>query len=102
MPAVHDRSMGDPEAQERHDPRVLALKAVLLAVWAVVSFGVSFFARDLQFRIGPWPFDFWMAAQGTVLVFIAIVAFYAVVMKRLAPGDAELPPAHPSAQSPDA
>ena len=59
--------MGDPEAQERHDPRVLALKAGLLAVWAAVSFGVCFFARDLQFRIGPWPFDFWMAAQGTVL-----------------------------------
>jgi len=83
--------MGDPEAQERHDPRVLALKAGLLAVWAAVSFGVCFFARDLQFRIGPWPFDFWMAAQGTVLVFIALVAVYAVVMKRLAPGD-NVPP----------
>lgn len=84
--------MGDPEAQEQHDPRVLALKAVLLAVWAVAGFATCFFARDLQFRIGPWPFDFWMAAQGSVLVFIAIVAFYAAVMKRLAPGD-NLPPA---------
>jgi putative solute:sodium symporter small subunit len=83
--------MGDPEAQERHDPRVLALKAALLLVWAGASFGVCFFARDLQFRMGPWPFDFWMAAQGTVLVFIGIVAGYAVVMKRLAPGDNEPP-----------
>ena len=83
--------MGDPEAHEKHDPRVLALKAALLAVWAAASFGVCFFARDLQFRIGSWPFDFWMAAQGTVLVFIAIVAIYAVVMKRLAPGDNEPP-----------
>jgi putative solute:sodium symporter small subunit len=91
-PAVHHRSMGDPEAHERHDPRVLALKAALLAVWAAASFGVCFFARDLQFRIGPWPFDFWMAAQGTVLVFIAIIVFYAVAMKRLAPGDNEPPP----------
>jgi putative solute:sodium symporter small subunit len=83
--------MGDPEAQEQHDPRVLALKAVLLAVWAVAGFGACFFARDLQFRLGPWPFDFWMAAQGGVLVFIAIVAFYAAAMKRLAPQDS-LPP----------
>jgi putative solute:sodium symporter small subunit len=83
--------MGDPEAQEQHDPRVLALKAALLVLWAVVSFGFAFFARDLQFRIGPWPFDFWMAAQGGVLAFIAIVASYAALMKRLAPGDSEPP-----------
>lgn len=83
--------MGDPEAQEQHDPRVLALKAILLVVWAAVSFGICYFARDLQFRIGPWPFDFWMAAQGTVLAFIAMVAFYAYAMKRLAPGDNEPP-----------
>jgi putative solute:sodium symporter small subunit len=79
--------MGDPEAQEQHDPRVLALKAGLLALWAAVSFGFTFFARDLQFMVGPWPFDYWMAAQGAVLIFIAIIAVYAAVMKRLAPGD---------------
>jgi putative solute:sodium symporter small subunit len=84
--------MGDPEAQEQHDPRVLALKAALLAVWAVSSFAFCYFARDLQFMVGPWPFDFWMAAQGGVLIFIAIVAVYATVMKRLAPGDSEPPP----------
>jgi putative solute:sodium symporter small subunit len=83
--------MGDPEAQERHDPRVLALKGALLAVWAS-SFAFCFFARDLQFMIGPWPFDFWVAAQGSVLVFIAVVALYSAVMKRLAPDDSLPPP----------
>lgn len=83
--------MGDPEAQEQHDPRVLALKAALLAIWAVAGFACCFFARDLQFMVGPWPFGFWMAAQGGVLAFIAIVALYASVMKRLAPEDS-VPP----------
>ena len=83
--------MGDPEAQEKHDPRVLALKAGLLAVWAVITFGFCYFARDLQFMLGTWPFGYWMAAQGAVLVFIVIVAVYATVMKRLAPEDS-LPP----------
>jgi putative solute:sodium symporter small subunit len=83
--------MGDPEVQEKHDPRVLALKAGLLVVWASVSFGVCFFARDLQFKLGNWPFDYWMAAQGAELVFIVIVVVYAVAMKRLAPEDS-LPP----------
>jgi putative solute:sodium symporter small subunit len=90
--------MGDPEAQEQHDPRVLTLKAALIAVWAVVTFGICFFARDLQFRVGPWPFDFWMAAQGCVLVFIAIVVLYATLMRRLAPDDSLAPPE----QRPDA
>ncbi len=60
--------MADPSAQERHDPRVLALKAGLLLVWFGVSFVFCFFARDLQFSVGDWPFGYWMAAQGTVLV----------------------------------
>ncbi|TFZ08621.1 DUF4212 domain-containing protein [Ramlibacter humi] len=79
-----------PPALERHDPRVLALKAALLLVWAAVTFGVGWFARDLQFSVGAWPFGYWMAAQGALLVFIAIVAGYAWAMNRLAPEDAEL------------
>jgi putative solute:sodium symporter small subunit len=79
--------MGEPEAQEQHDPRVLALKAALLTLWALATFGFCFFARDLQFMMGPWPFAYWVAAQGAVLIFIAIVAFYAAVMKRLSPQD---------------
>ncbi len=84
--------MADPSAQERHDPRVLALKAGLLLVWFGVSFVFCFFARDLQFSVGDWPFGYWMAAQGTVLAFIAIVAFYAWAMTRLEPEDAPAAP----------
>lgn len=79
--------MDDPAAPEKHDPRVLALKGGLLAVWAAASFGVCFFARDLQFMLAGWPFASWMAGQGSVLVFLAIVAGYAAAMKRLAPQD---------------
>jgi putative solute:sodium symporter small subunit len=88
------RAMVDPQAQEKHDPRVLALKAGLLAVWAGISFVCCFFARDLSFMVGGWPFSYWMAAQGAVLGFIAIVVAYATVMRRLAPDD--------SLESPDA
>ena len=85
--------MGDPEAQEQHDPRVLTLKAALIAVWGAVTFGVCFFARDLRFKVGPWPFDFWMAAQGCGLVFMVIAVLYATLMRRLAPDDNAPPPA---------
>ena len=81
--------MGDAQAPEKHDPRVLALKAGLLLLWAVVAFGFSFFARDLQFIVAGWPFEYWMAAQGAVLIFLGIIVVYASVMKRLAPEDSE-------------
>lgn len=87
-------AMADIQAQEKHDPRVLALKAGLLVAWATISFVCCFFARDLSFMVGGWPFSYWMAAQGSVLGFIVIVVVYATVMRRLAPGD--------SLESPDA
>lgn len=60
------------------------LRLLLLAAWAAASFGCCFFARDLQFAIvGGWPAHYWMAAQGAMLVFIAIVAVYAWQMNRL-------------------
>lgn len=79
--------MVETQAQEKHDPRVLALKAGLLAVWAAISFGCCFFARELSFMVAGWPFSYWMAAQGAVLGFIAIVVVYATVMRTLAPED---------------
>jgi putative solute:sodium symporter small subunit len=58
------------------------LTAVLLLVWLLVSFGPSFFARDLSMMIGGWPLYFWMAAQGSILMFICIVVIYAWLMNR--------------------
>jgi cation/acetate symporter len=54
----------------------------LLAVWFVASFGVVFFAHDLQMVVGGWPLGYWFAAQGSVFVFIAIVAVFAWIANR--------------------
>jgi putative solute:sodium symporter small subunit len=58
------------------------LTAVLLLVWLLVSFGPGFFARDLSVIIGGWPLYFWMAAQGSILLFICIVVIYAWLVNR--------------------
>ena len=86
--------MSSPPALERHDRRVLWLKAVLLTAWAALSFGACFFARDLQFTIGPWPFGYWVASQGALLGFILIVAVYAWAMERLEPPGEGAPREH--------
>ncbi len=58
------------------------VRRLLLLVWFAAAFGGVFFARDLQFVVAGWPFGFWFAAQGAMLVFIAIVAFFAWVKNR--------------------
>lgn len=63
-----------------HDTHHLWLKAVLLAVWVVFSFGACFFARDLQTWVQGWQLGYWMAAQGAVLMFMLITLVYCVVM----------------------
>ena len=61
------------------------LHAVLLTLWFAFSFGVVFFARDLNMRVAGWPLGFWFAAQGSVLVFIGIVVYFAWRKNRDAP-----------------
>ena len=71
-----------------HDGRHLRLKGALLLVWALVSFGLCFFARDLQWMVSGWPLGYWVASQGAVLVFMAIVLVYAVAMSAFERKDA--------------
>ena len=63
-----------------HDTHHLRLKALLLTVWVVFSFGTSYFARDLQALVPGWPAAYWMAAQGAVLMFLLIVVVYCLAM----------------------
>lgn len=63
--------------------RNLRLTALLLAVWFIVTFGVAFFARELSFSFFGWPFSFWVAAQGALIVYVLLVWFYARSMDRL-------------------
>ena len=55
----------------------------LLAVWFVVTFLAVYFARELdRFKLFGWPVSFYMAAQGVLLVYLAIVVIYTVRMRR--------------------
>lgn len=51
--------------------------AALLLAWFVVTFVVSWFARELRFDFLGWPFSFWMAAQGSLILYVAMAALYA-------------------------
>ena len=78
--------LGDVEPDAAHRlywQRTVKLTVQLLCVWFVLTFGLIFFARDLQFQFFGWPFGFWAAAQGVLLVYLGLIAFYAHAMNRL-------------------
>lgn len=61
----------------------LRLTAVLLAIWFVVTFVVGYFARDLNFSFFGWPFSFWVGAQGSLVVYMLIIWYYARTMNQM-------------------
>lgn len=83
---MHDRADSPAMTTPQYRPywrQTRRLTAALLLVWFAVSFGVTYFARDLAFDFLGWPFSFWMAAQGSLLVYGLIIAGYAWGMDHL-------------------
>ena len=58
---------------------------VCLAIWALVSFGFGIVLRPLLsgIQVGGTDLGFWFAQQGSILVFLALIFFYAWRMNKL-------------------
>lgn len=64
--------------------RNLNMTAFLLAIWFVVTFVASYFARELNgITILGFPFGFYMGAQGSLIIYVAIIWYYAHYMNKL-------------------
>ena len=63
----------------------LTIMAVLLVVWFVVSYLLSIvFVDDLnKYTLGGFPLGFWIAEQGSLYVFVALIFIYVWLMNRL-------------------
>lgn len=63
----------------------VALIRNLLIVWAIVSlvFSILLVEPLNTIRFFGVPFGFWMAQQGSILVFVALIFIYAVQMDKL-------------------
>lgn len=63
----------------------VGIVAALLGVWAVVSFGLSVVFVDAlnEIRLGGFRLGFWMAQQGSMYVFVALIFAYVWLMNRL-------------------
>jgi putative solute:sodium symporter small subunit len=63
----------------------MRLMAILLAIWALVSYGFGIWLRKPldALSIGGAPLGFWFAQQGAIYVFVVLIFVYVVLMKRL-------------------
>jgi putative solute:sodium symporter small subunit len=44
---------------------------------------VGYFADSLQFDFFGWPFAFWVGAQGSLIVYVLIIWYYARSMNQI-------------------
>lgn len=75
----------DAEHRQSYWQRNVRLMAVLLTIWAVVSFGFGIILAEPLNRIviGGYPLGFWWAQQGSIVVFVLLIAFYVWRMDKL-------------------
>ena len=61
-----------------------SLTLVLLGVWVIITFGFAWFARDLnEFSLFGFPLGFYMAAQGTLVIYLFLIWIYNRRMRKL-------------------
>ena len=63
----------------------LRLMAVLLTIWALVSFGAGIlFVEALnKIEVGGFPLGFWFSQQGSIITFVVLIAVYVWRMDKL-------------------
>jgi len=79
----------EPEAENANEAAYwrenVRLLITLMVIWFVVSFGAGILFRDFldQFMLGGYPLGFWFAQQGSIYVFIGLIFYYVVKMKKI-------------------
>ncbi len=69
----------------RYWRRNVAIMAVLLTVWGLVSLGCGVLWADWlnEFHLGGFPLGFWFAQQGSIITFVLLILIYCVLLNRL-------------------
>jgi putative solute:sodium symporter small subunit len=62
----------------------LVLTGIILAIWFVATFVVAWFAIPLaEIKLFGWPLSFYMMAQGSLIIYVALIGWYAVAMRKM-------------------
>ena len=62
----------------------LVITAILLFIWFVVTFVEAWYARELNtITVLGFPLGFYMSAQGSLVIYVALIGIYALLMRKL-------------------
>ena len=62
----------------------LFITAVLMLIWFIATFVEAWYARELNnYTFLGFPLGFYMSAQGSLIIYVLIIGFYARYMNRL-------------------
>jgi putative solute:sodium symporter small subunit len=77
--------MSDRHSSNAYWQANLRIIYTCLAIWALVSYGFGIILRPLisAIPVGGTDLGFWFAQQGSILVFIVLIFWYAARMNRL-------------------
>ena len=72
------------EQMQEYWHKNLRITAFLLAIWFVVTFVVGYYARELaDIKFLGFPLGFYFGAQGSLIIYVVIIFFYASYMNTL-------------------
>jgi len=62
----------------------LVITAVLMVIWFIVTFVEGWYARELNsITFLGFPLGFYMSAQGSLIIYVVIIWYYARYMNKL-------------------
>ena len=62
----------------------LVITAILMIIWFIATFVEGWYARELNnYSFLGFPLGFYMSAQGSLIIYVVIIWFYARYMNKL-------------------
>jgi putative solute:sodium symporter small subunit len=72
------------EKHQEYWRKNLVYTGILLFVWFLVTFVEAWYARELNgITFLGFPLGFYMSAQGSLAIYVAIIGIYAILMRKL-------------------
>ena len=69
---------------ERHWAETRGLTTWILILWFIFSMGIFFFANSLNsITFFGWPFGFYMAAQGSLVIFVVLIVVLNIKQEKI-------------------
>ena len=72
------------DKQNEYWHKNLVITAILLLIWFIATFVEAWFARELNtITFLGFPLAFYMSAQGSLIIYVALIGIYALLMRKL-------------------